>query len=220
MQAKGCLLFLVFVATFVAADELLVVLLDTSGSMEGQEASMVEGTNAILANMSNTLLRANWTGSFNVQIYTFANSARTLLLENQLTNHIEISIDQYVCGGGTPLYDVLGDTLNTIRDNSTIIIATDGEDTTSQHYDADTIKQMINKAREERDIHFVYVYKNDDAFTGGVGLGLAGPPGLPGPAGTFSVSGPSHMNLGEYLNAIPVSATTGAMFRHLNLAEE
>lgn len=214
---KGLLLFALWIAT-ASSDELVVLLLDTSGSMEGQEKAMVEGTNAVLANMSATLKRADWRGVFNVQIYTFADRGKRLIVESPLgSDATHLTLDQYECGGGTPLYDVLGETLEHVRDNSTIIIATDGEDTTSSRFNVQDIKKMMNKAREERDIHFVYVYKNEEAFTGGIDLGFMGPAGVPGPAGTYAITTDSS-DLGASLMTVSCGASS-PMFRHLALEE-
>lgn len=216
---KGLLLFVFLTLTvFASSDELVVLLLDTSGSMEGQEEAMVKGTNAVLANMSATLKRADWRGVFNVQIYTFSNRGKRLIVESPLgSDATQLTLDQYRCGGGTPLYDVLGETLEHIRDNSTIIIATDGEDTTSERFSLEDVKNMMTKAREERDIHFVYVYKNEEAFTGGIGLGFMGPAGIPGPAGTYAITTDSS-DLGVSLMTVTCGASS-PMFRHLALEE-
>jgi uncharacterized protein with von Willebrand factor type A (vWA) domain len=209
-------LFLLTVSfVYASSSELVVLLLDTSGSMAGQEAAMVEGTNAILTNMAATLERANWTGVFNAQVYTFADKGRKLIMEAPLgSKGLKLTLEQYQCVGGTPLLDVLGDTIKTIRDNSTIIVATDGEDTTSERFTLDQVKELITKARQERDIHFVYVYKNDEAFTGGMDLGFIGLDGDPGPAGTMAVAASSDMLLGQVIQTTACGASA-PMFRHI-----
>jgi uncharacterized protein with von Willebrand factor type A (vWA) domain len=208
----GLLWLFLLTVSFVYASsssELVVLLLDTSGSMAGQEVAMVEGTNTILANMAATLERANWTGVFNAQVYTFADKGRKLIMEAPLgSKSLNLTLEQYQCVGGTPLLDVLGDTIKSIRDNSTIIVATDGEDTTSERFTLDQVKELITKARQERDIHFVYVYKNDEAFTGGMDLGLIGP------VGTMTVAASSDMPLGQAIR-ITACGASAPMFRHI-----
>lgn len=216
---KGLLLLLLIISFVYAThdNELVVLLLDTSGSMQGQEVSMVDGTNAILANMSSTLKRANWKGVFNAQVYTFSDNSRKLIIEAPLgSDQLKLTLDHYRCSGGTPLLDVLGDTIESIRDNSTIILATDGEDTTSHRFTNDQIKKLITKAREERDIHFIYVYKNDEAFIGGIDLGFMGPAGIPGPSGTYAIATAANQPLGNSF----ITVSSAPIFRHLTLEND
>lgn len=204
--------------SLAAGDELVVLLLDTSGSMSGQEAAMVEGTNALLANMSKTMEANQWNGTFNVQIYAFSDNSRHLVSEGPLRNHPGISLAQYRCSGGTPLFDVLGETLQTIRNGSTIILATDGEDTTSYHFTRKDIAALIDTATKERDIQFLYIYKGQEAFDGGQGLGFVGPQGIPGPAVAYAAAAVGATPLGHTLASISVSASA-PMFRHLDKTE-
>lgn len=152
-----------------ATDELLILLLDTSGSMRGQEEAMVAGVNEVLSNMTDTLQRArsSWNGTFNVQIYAFSDvggPTKRLLLEAPLHTRPQITLDHYRCDGGTPLYDVVGGTLAKLPNGATLVIATDGEDTTSRSYTQNQIaKALKREVLVERDIHLVYVYKGVEA---------------------------------------------------------
>lgn len=96
------LLTVSFVYASTSSSELVVLLLDTSGSM-------VEGTNAILTNMAATLERANWTGVFNAQVYTFADKGRKLIMEAPLgSKGLKLTLEQYQCVGGTSLFGCPG----------------------------------------------------------------------------------------------------------------
>lgn len=198
------LLFLVLFC-IVTADESVVFLLDTSGSMQGQEQAMVDSVNAVLGEMADTLETTGWKGTFAVQIHTFSHDEKRLLTEAPLSARPRVTLQQYRCNGGTPLFDAIGATLAGMRDNSTLIIATDGEDTTSRNYRAADIKKMLEVAQKERDIHVTYVYKGDEAFTQAEGIAM----------GHAASSSGSAFSLGySFINAVPCGAFAPT-FRHL-----
>lgn len=172
---KGLLFLLLLVGA--ARAEMAVFLLDTSGSMQGMEGSMVRGVNDVLDTMRRTLERAgpNVSAAFGgVEIYTFnERDGRQLLLRRATLNEpLGITVEQYRCWGGTPLYDALADTLQAMPPRSTLVLATDGEENTSRRHNRDSVRRLMDVARTERDIEFIYVYKNTEAFTGGVDLGF------------------------------------------------
>lgn len=85
---------------------------------------------------------------------------------------IVIDKSQYHPEGGTPLFDAIGQILGWLKDNSTIVIATDGEDTTSRNFSKAKITEMIKDAKEWKKIKFIFAAKGMDAFTGGTDIAL------------------------------------------------
>lgn len=208
-------LVLALLATLArGGDETIVLLLDTSGSMAGQEAAMVEGTNAVLSNMAQTLDTAGWDGTFNVQLYTFSGRERRLLIEAPLKSRPSITLDHYGCGGSTPLYDVIGQTLHSMPDNSTLVIATDGEDNNSYEYGRSQVTKLLEIAQKERDIHVIYVYKGEDAFSAAHDMNIPG--GVHHGTATIAIG---YASLGEGMGTLGVAignaASAHVAFRHL-----
>jgi hypothetical protein len=170
---KFLLIFTAIASIAAAKDELLVFLIDTSGSMAGQEVDIVNGVNKVMEDMFAQYQKFTHTnGTFSVQIWTFSERERRLLTEAPLQTVPKIAFEQYRPSGGTPLMDAIGDTLKNVPNGSTIIIATDGEDTTSSRYTLKDVKEMIADAKEKRDIQFIFVAKGTEAFSGGARLGL------------------------------------------------
>lgn len=140
------------------------------------------------------------------------------IAKGRLQDHPSISKQQYYTDGGTPLFDVLGETLDNIHDNSTIILATDGEDTTSWRFSRRDISKKIEKAYKERDIQFIYLHKGPEAFSAGQSLNFIGVDGKAGSASTF-VAAPIGSNpLGSVFTTVATSASA-PMFRHLTSSD-
>jgi len=207
------LLLLILLGTSYAQDELIVFLLDTSGSMQGQEQSMVEGVNKLIGRLEQVFRSTGSQSAFNVQMYTFS-WKRNLLLEAPLSSVPLITTEQYRADGGTALFDTIGETLSTIRDNSTIVIATDGEDTSSTKYSKAEISEMIEKAKETRDIHFIFLAKGPEAFVGGEAIGLNKG------TGAYAVPIASNVQFASIMTSGSVVGTVSAsMLRHVDPKE-
>ncbi len=199
-------------------DELIVFLLDTSGSMQGEEQDMVDGVNTLLENMERTyesITSDQPKKRFNVHIWTFSESSTRLLMESTLAAKPRVTREQYVADGGTPLYDAIGNTLRDIPDNSTIVIATDGQDTTSSQFSRRVVSRDIKEAKEKRDIQFIFIAQGKDVFEDAQDMGFDDGPG------TFAYAVPIGMSVGVAVssNAMVTSVSTSA-FRHVQLSEE
>ncbi len=195
--------FLLFLlVAVVVAEERIVMLLDASGSMSGQEHAVVDGVNQLLSHLAASLPKD---ALISVAAFKFSDTSRKLLFEAPLDLVTELDVVDYRVGGGTPLFDVLGETLDTIRDNSTIVIATDGEDTTSTRYTRPQIMDKIEVAKTQRDIHFIFVAAGPEAFQGGASIGLGGGPGVVGLQGDPGDVG-SVLTSATFLSAVSATA--------------
>lgn len=198
------ILLLLLISVSFGDDERIIFLLDTSGSMAGQEVEMVQSVNNQLEKMNNVV---SPNGSvFEVLIYTFS-TGRALLLESNLAASPRIRVDQYVCDGATALFDAVAETLERdAKRGSTIIIATDGQDNSSSR-SSQEIREMLEKARTTNDIEVIYIAKGEEAWEQSRAMGIPGPQG---------VRGASSETLGVLLGGgaatIAVSATA---FRHV-----
>lgn len=211
MRVNFFFLLLVSLASLVRSDELIVFLLDTSGSMVGQEQAMVDGVNKVLGDMEHTLARLNGTSvRFNVKIWTFSDYSRRLLVETTMSKRPRIALEQYVANGGTPLYDAILQALGTMTDNSTLVIATDGQDTTSQS-DRYSVRAAIKKAKQERDIQFIFIGQGEETMTQADNIGLGSYD-----LGSYAIPVLTGASIGGTIMASPVSASIQtASFRHL-----
>lgn len=199
---KGALLLFSFLAFAFGSDMTVVFLLDMSGSMEGQEEQIVASTNMILDDMIKT--NANHPNTkVGIYVYTFSTS-HSLLMETTLANSPRLSVSQYKPNGGTSLFDTIGTILNNVQNGTTIVIATDGEDTTSTQVSKKEIIDQISNAKESRDIDFIFIAKGPEAFSGGEDLGVR----------VMSVDDFSMLNM------MPVSAMVSvSAFRHETFQE-
>jgi Mg-chelatase subunit ChlD len=82
--------------------------------------------------------------------------------------------DQYDPRGGTPLYDAMGQTLRDMTGaRMFVVVVTDGQENTSQEYDLQGIKDMINE-REAQGWDFIFLGADIDAWgTNARGMGIA-----------------------------------------------
>lgn len=148
----------------------VVFLLDTSGSMRGHESLVVNGVNKVLQDMQDTYNKLQSTEQYKLLFYAFSDSSKRLIMEGTFAS--QLSVDNYVTGGGTPLFDVIVETIGEVPDRSTIVIATDGEDTTSSKFSRSETRRAILAAKENRDIDFVFVANGMEAFNEAEAIGV------------------------------------------------
>jgi hypothetical protein len=138
--------------------------------MRGQESLVVDGVNKVLQDMQDTYNKLQSTEQYKLLFYAFSDSSKRLIMEGTFAS--QLSVDNYVTGGGTPLFDVIVETIGEVPDRSTIVIATDGEDTTSSKFSRSETRRAILAAKENRDIDFVFVAKGMEAFNEAESLGV------------------------------------------------
>lgn len=120
----------------------------------------------------------------------------TLIKETDVQNVEPINRNQYSPEGGTPLYDAIGfiiyDELDWLgntpleeRPEKTLcIILTDGYENSSQVWNQENVKNLIQECREELDWEFIYLGANQDACFVAQGMGMSS-----GNAYTYAATG-------------------------------
>lgn len=171
----------------IAADTLVVYLIDRSGSMTScwddtiggcngdiqklQEDA--EGTDAAIFVFDSSYSESGWSGTkvTNLQQLYWGSLANAPILDPTVVRP----------GGGTPLYDSVGKLIEMIRQrveasdpkpNVLITILTDGGNTDSQGYSADQVKTMIETCQGQG-WTFTYLGANQDAWAVGSQFGIA-----------------------------------------------
>ena len=140
----------------------IVYLLDISVSMDGQEKTMVD---AINQNIDNLPRREH----IFITIYTFNQNLKKIR-EGLLNEIIPIEYNEYKCWGSTSLYDCSCKILKDLPQDSLLIIATDGADTTSNIYTQNQCRYEMIDAQKSRNITIVYLAEGSEAITQGSSL--------------------------------------------------
>lgn len=135
----------------------VILLLDTSGSMEGSEQAMVNGTNEFLQGMEKEK------PGFTYLIYTFSESRFPSLRRSDGEELKMFPLEKYDCGGLTSLYDTIGKTIAE-EENCLIVVATDGEDTFSKLYTQLEVQTMIFEVEHKKGIKFKFIAQGPEAF--------------------------------------------------------
>lgn len=140
---------------------MLVVLLDASSSMEYQRDDVITATNDVLS---------KYTG-IKLKLCTF-NETVKVVFDGCIDEFDGLCGNDYVPQNMTSLYDAIGTALAFAEDGSTIIIATDGDDTASHTETRQSIDAKLANARSERDIKIIYIAEGTSAQRAGTDIGL------------------------------------------------
>lgn len=149
----------------------LAILLDESGSMSGNEKSVIDGTNEFvgdLAGEKNAEKARITVGAFDSN----APMVRYLATDVGLKEFKPLTAGDYHPRGLTPLYDSIAVTINRVeqakgkKDKALVIIFTDGYENHSTEYDQAKIKALIEK-KESEGFDFIYLGANVDAVDEG-----------------------------------------------------
>lgn len=145
-------------------------ILDKSGSMYVLGNEPVRSLNSFLTEQKIV-------GEFLFTLALFSNTVE-MVYDNVSSNDITtFTEDQYRVGGGTALYDAIGQVLSSEKDdhksdNDVIcVILTDGLENCSRKFSQSQISNMI-KTKEECGWKFMYLGANQDAFAVGGSIGI------------------------------------------------
>lgn len=180
----------------------IICILDRSGSMGSIIEDAIGGFNEFLDDQKKLEDDATMTLALFDDRYE-------LIYDNVPIKEVErFSKETWSPRGLTALYDAIGKTVNTVRDNHRkmdkserpdkvlVCIVTDGLENKSTEYTSDQIKKLIKKCEKELDWGFVYLAANQDAFDVGTGLGFTG-----GNTYTFQANADGITNVSTSLNA-------------------
>jgi len=155
----------------------IVCILDRSGSMESIIDDAIGGFNNFIKEQKEL------DGEATITIAIFDNEYKLLTNNLDLQKLKPLTKKDWQPRGTTALYDAIGKTINTIKENQKklkkkdrpkviVVIVTDGMENDSKEYDRDSIFKLINKQKEKK-WGFVYLAANQDAFAVGSQFGMS-----------------------------------------------
>ena len=157
----------------------IVCILDRSGSMRKIIDDAIGGFNSFLDKQKKLDEPATMTVALFDDKYD-------LLYDNIKINKVEeMTVNVWSPRGLTALYDAIGRTINTVKDNHKklskkekpskvlVVIVTDGLENDSKEYSQNEINKLI-KEMEKKDWNFLYLAANQSAFSEGTSIGISG----------------------------------------------
>lgn len=148
----------------------LVFILDKSGSMEGREKDVIGGFNSMLKKQKEV------EGEVKVTTVLFSTYDTILYYRRSMELVPEMTLSDYIVGGGTALLDCFGkmiDRIGEVLSNTSendrpskvvFVIMTDGEENSSKQYNQLQIKQMVEMQKNVYSWDFIYMGADIDAF--------------------------------------------------------
>jgi hypothetical protein len=152
-------------------DNLIHVILDKSGSMDGVRSSTISGFNEFLAEQQKL------PGDVRFGLTLFDTDFEMVALAKPIKEMEPLTPMTYAPSGSTALLDAIGHTLAALDklgtpDYTTLVILTDGlENASKEHHLAD-IRTKLSE-REAKGWKILYLGANQDAFTEGASLGVS-----------------------------------------------
>ena len=147
----------------------LVFILDKSGSMSGLEKDTIGGFNSMINKQRKEEGEA-------VVTTVLFNDKRSIIHERVDIKEVSLLTEkEYFTCGCTALLDAVGSTINKIRnihkimneedlpEKTLVIITTDGLENSSMEYSYLTLKNMVEKLRNEYNWEFIFLGANIDA---------------------------------------------------------
>ncbi len=143
----------------------VVFLLDKSGSMGGSEEATISSFNEYLEREKKN--------SYPTTITTvlFNDTYHTLYREREIKKVQSLTLEDYMVGGCTALYDALGNTIHSMEKSkkALFIIITDGYENSSKEYTKEKIRNLIQK---HSNWEFIYIGADIDSYATGGEIGI------------------------------------------------
>ncbi len=154
---------------------LCVLIVDESGSMYPFKDDTIGGINTLIKDQAKDKDKTN------LSIVKFEGTNIVTPINNIDVKELK-EFTNYKPGGGTNLYDAIGETIIKInekiskinkkeRPNVFVQIITDGQENSSKKYNKEKVKSMIDKC-QKKDWLFTFVGANIDSMSEGGGLGV------------------------------------------------
>ena len=149
----------------------LVLVLDSSGSMESQKKDVIGGVNETIKQQR--LMNSNIHNIY-FNVITFSHQVSTPT-NHTLLNVPFLTANDYKTTGSTALFDAIGLTIERYKDEHNLIflIMTDGEENASCHYTYNQIVKMIDDKKSKQNWNFIYLSENIETFKQGEKIGLS-----------------------------------------------
>jgi Mg-chelatase subunit ChlD len=148
----------------------IVLIVDESGSMDQVRQRTLSSINEYLNDQKREKGEAMYT------ITKFSTSVSWLRTQQQISDYKEVTMQDYVPGGMTALYDAIGQVITKYRGDENyeylVVIITDGEENSSKEYSQFAINEMIRKQRT-KNWEFVFMGANQDSWAEGGKIGIA-----------------------------------------------
>jgi len=154
----------------------IAVVLDRSGSMDSMKREIIGGFNTFLKDQQEV------PGSATMTLVQFDDQIDRLAASKPLAEIKPLDETSYVPRGCTKLYDAIGLTVNSVKDDIAkasekpdkvlVVILTDGMENASQEYETNSIKSLL-EAQQAAGWEFTFIGANQDAILTARGIGLA-----------------------------------------------
>ena len=158
----------------------IVFVFDKSGSMVSIARDMIGGFNSFVDNQR--LVK----GMCTVTLHQFDDIYETTYNNVNISDVVKLTSDTYKPRGSTALLDAVGKTINDLGkelsdlkekdrpEKVIIVIITDGEENASKEFTSENIKAMIQHQTEVYKWQFTFLGANQDSWSTGEALGIAG----------------------------------------------
>ena len=156
----------------------IVFIIDKSGSMSGLEDDTIGGINSFIEKQKSE------NGVALVTTVLFSTSFEKKHDRIEISKIEPLTRDDYRVGGGTALYDALGDTIEHITtvhryirkedvpEKTIFVITTDGEENSSQRYGSADVKKKIKVCEKTLGWEFLFLGADIDAFAAADRIGI------------------------------------------------
>lgn len=153
----------------------IAVVLDRSGSMDSMAKEIIGGFNSFLTEQKEV------PGTATMTLVQFDDQIDRLAKFKPLADMEPLTDKTYQPRGATKLYDAIGLTVKTVKteiektedkpDKVLVVILTDGLENSSQEYDTDDIKKLLEE-RQKAGWDFSFIGANQDAILSARSIGL------------------------------------------------
>jgi len=149
----------------------IVLILDASGSMSSQKSDIIGGINEMIKQQRQTQPHLNNRVQFNIVKFNDIVEHPT---DNTLANVSFLTSNDYIPSGTTALYDAMGLTMKRYMNEKNVIclVATDGQENSSEYFKHKHIINMVKYSREMLDWNFIYLSEDIDTFKQGSDIGI------------------------------------------------
>ncbi len=156
----------------------MVFIIDRSGSMSGLERDTIGGFNSMINRQKDV------EGECFVSTILFDDRSEVLHDRIKLSDVPEMTEKEYFVRGCTALFDAVGGAVHHIGnihkyarpedvpEKTIFIITTDGMENASHHYDAHTVRRMIERQKGKYGWEFLFIGANIDAVAEAGKIGI------------------------------------------------